>query len=402
MRRARPTTLTLRHAARYVAVSREIRDGIEGSTQLASVERGITEEANLQAALETLLAAAQNGDDAARESGLQLCGNLWMYWHIRGKNVSAREYSEAFLGMGLMGTPTVGRAEAMLNVALGSWMTGQVDRAREEWDEVHRLAEELDAGRELCMSAACRATLGLLGDDLETALRWAKLAVAESRARGFDWILGISLDFEGMLHASCGDGDAARACFVEALEIQQRLGDLECAGMSLGGLAALAAGTGKITEALDLYRQALASFEGVGDRGEEARILSEIAVTHLASGDTARCRRYFFDAIQAQTDIGSVRGVGHSLVGLAAAEQVDGRPDRAVQIAAAAEVYAREEGVVVVYSDETPGQQFVEQARAALSPDELARATETGRRMTIDEVLALTRQSAPGAPTAAA
>jgi hypothetical protein len=62
-----------------------------------------------------------------------------------------------------------------------------------------------------------------------------------------------------------------------------------------------------------------------------------------------------------------------------------------VQIAAAAEVYGQEEGVVVVYSDETPGREIVEQARASLSSDELARATEIGRRLTIEEVLDLAR-----------
>ena len=100
-------------------------------------------------------------------------------------------------------------------------------------------------------------------------------------------------------------------------------------------------------------------------------------------------------AVQAHTDIASVRGVGISLVGLAAAEAVDGRPDRAAQIAAAAEVHAQEEGIVVVYSDETPGRELVEQARAVLSPEDLARATELGRRLTIEEALDLANQGLP-------
>ncbi len=66
-------------------------------------------------------------------------------------------------------------------------------------------------------------------------------------------------------------------------------------------------------------------------------------------------------------------------------------PSAQSQIAAAAEVYAQEEGIVVVYSDETPGREFVDQARAALSADELARATEAGRRLTIEEALDLAR-----------
>ena len=76
----------------------EIRDGIEGTDQLGAIERGIAEEANLQAALDTLLATAQDGDAAACEAGMQMSGDLWLYWHIRGKNLTAREYAPSFLG----------------------------------------------------------------------------------------------------------------------------------------------------------------------------------------------------------------------------------------------------------------------------------------------------------------
>ncbi len=90
----------------------------------------------------------------------------------------------------------------------------------------------------------------------------------------------------------------------------------------------------------------------------------------------------------------SVRGVGGtSLIGLAAAEAVEQRFETAVQIAAAAEVYAREEGIVNVYSDETPGRELVDQARTALSADDVARATEAGSRLAIKEALDLARAS---------
>jgi predicted ATPase len=383
-----------RHAWHYAEVGRGIRDGIEGTAQLASVERGIAEEDNLQAALDTLLAAAEKGDEAAREAGLQLAGDLWMYWHIRGKNVSAREYSEGFLGTDPDGKPSVGRASALLNVALGSWMTGEVDAARDAWDGAYRAAESAGADRELCLAAVCRGSMGLLGDDVETSLRWTRVGIERSRTRGFDWSLGVGLIFEGMLHGLSGNGETAHARFAEALAIQERNGDREGAGMSLGGLAGLAAVRGDAAEALDLYGRSLASFQAIGDRGEEARILSEMAWTYLDSGDVPAARRYFLESVRAHAEIASIRGVGQSLVGLAAAEAVEHRPERAVQLAAAAEVYAREEGIVVAYSDETPGRELVEQARAALSADELVRATDSGRRLTIEEALELAR-SAP-------
>ena len=90
--------IALRHARRYAELAQEIRDGIEGTDQIGSVERGIAEEGNIQAALDTLLAAARGtATPLACEAGMQLCGDLFFYWHIRGKNISAREYAAAFL-----------------------------------------------------------------------------------------------------------------------------------------------------------------------------------------------------------------------------------------------------------------------------------------------------------------
>ena len=386
--------VAMRHARRYAELAREIRDGIEGADQIGSVERGIAEEGNLHAALDTLLRSATGGDPAASELGLQLSGDLWMYWHIRGKNLSAQEYAKSFLDAEAGRSPTVGRAGALLTVGLGSWMSGQLERSRDEWAEAYRIAGDLEAGRELCLGAFVQA-LSLLGLDPQAGLRWTKDGIDRSRALGFSWALGFSLTVDGMLQALAGDPDTAEASYSQALEIQERLGDREGAGMSLGGLAQLASGRDDPMGALDLYRQSLAAFEAVGDRGEEARILSEMAWTHLLNEDHALARRYFFESVQAHTDIASIRGVGLSLIGLAAAEAVEQRYEEAVQIAAAAEVYARQEGIAVVYSDETPGPAFVDRARAALSADEVARATEAGRKLTIKEALDLARIPEP-------
>lgn len=69
-----------RHARRFAAIAREIRDGMEGTNQVGSVERGIAEEGNLQAALDTLVASASVGNVPACEQGMQMCGDLMLYW----------------------------------------------------------------------------------------------------------------------------------------------------------------------------------------------------------------------------------------------------------------------------------------------------------------------------------
>ena len=382
-----------RHARRYAQVAREIRDGVEGTEQLAAIERGIREEENLQTALDTLLASARAGNGDALEHGLQMSGDLWMYWHIRGKNLTARDYAAAFLQLGAHGAPSLGRAGALVTAGLGSWMSGRYEQSAAEWDEAHTIAAALGAERELSVAAFARA-LALMMLDPPLGLAVAREANERGRAAGFAWGEGIGATVTGMLEAATGDEPAAAESFSRALDIQQRLGDWEGGGMSLGGLASLAVRQGDSVRGLELYERALASFEMCGDRGEEARILSEMAWTHLESGDTVLARRYFLESVQAHSDIASMRGVGLSLVGLAAAEAVDGRPERAAQIAAAAEMLAQEEGIVVVYTDETPGRDLVEQARDSLSVEELARATEAGRRLTLADVLELARTDA--------
>jgi hypothetical protein len=52
-----------------------------------------------------------------------------------------------------------------------------------------------------------------------------------------------------------------------------------------------------------------------------------------------------------------------------------------------------EEGIVNVYSDETPGREFIEQARSALSEEAAARAAEIGRALSIGDALALVRSN---------
>jgi predicted ATPase/class 3 adenylate cyclase len=376
--------LALRHAHRYAEVVREIRDGVEGTTQLASIERGLAEDANVDAALDTLLAAGEI------EQGLQICGDLMMYWHIRGRNITARERAAAFLARS--DAETVGRANALLTAGLASWMLGEFERTNEEWSDAYRIATELGAVRESCMAGWSHG-FGLLGFDDDRGLELAAESVQRSRDAGFTWCEGFGLSVEGIFRSVIGDLEGARARYEAALVIQQRIGDHEGAGLSLGGLAGLAAGGGDLAEALDLYNRALDEFEAIGDRAEQARILSELAWTHLRAGETATARERFFDTIQAYEDVASVRGVGLSLLGLAAKEAAEGRPLPAVQLAAAAEVYARAEGIVNAYSPETPAGEFLEPARAALSEDEFAAAAAAGERLTVGEALDLARSA---------
>jgi predicted ATPase/class 3 adenylate cyclase len=266
----------LRHAQRYAQVARAIRDGIESAGQVAALARGVADEGNLTSALDTFLAAASAGDASAVQAGLQMCGDLYFYWHLRGKNVTAKDYTMAFLEADTAGLPTVARAGALISAGLSSWVLGEFKLASEQCNEAYRMAAGLAAEREQAVAMFLQG-LALLGLDVHAGLHWASQSVALSRRAGLTWCLGLALAFEGILHAVSGDLDSAEVSLAEALQIQQTLGDLEGIGLTLGARASIAAALGDLGFALQSYQQARDAFEAIGDRAEEARILSEMA-----------------------------------------------------------------------------------------------------------------------------
>jgi len=202
------------------------------SRAVAAVERGIVEEGNLQAALDALLSAAHEGDVVASETGMQLCGDLWMYWHIRGKNLTARKYAASFIEAAASAAPSTGRAGALITAGLASWVLGRYEQANQEWDQAYRIAAELEAEREIGISALLWG-LGLLGFDLDAALTRASESIERSRSAELTWVEGLASTIDGILHTVARDLDTAGARYRGALAIQERLGDPEGAGLSL-------------------------------------------------------------------------------------------------------------------------------------------------------------------------
>jgi predicted ATPase/class 3 adenylate cyclase len=382
-----------RHAAHFAELAAEIGRGIEGAGQVAAIELGVVEDANVRAALDFLLSRARLGDVESAELGMRMCGDLWMFWHIRSKHLSAREYALGFLDTTAGARPpTIERSKALRAGALASWTLGHYEKSVEQYREAFDVAQQHGDEREMAL-AALGLGLGYLGIDMARAVEWATTAIERSQSLEYRWALGLALTVDGILSAVSGDATTAGSRYRDALAIQQSIGDKEGAGLSLGGLAQLASASADLPTAIDLYRQSLDAFEAIGDRAEGARILAEIAWAHLSAGDEVAARRSFLDSVQAYSDIGSVRGIGTSMIGLAAVEEAEGRPLQAVQIAAAAEVFAREEGIVNVYSENVPGHDYVERAKAALGADEVERALARGRGLSVREALGLARET---------
>jgi predicted ATPase/class 3 adenylate cyclase len=380
--------ITRRYADHYAGVAGSIREGVDGTEQLSWMERGVSEEPNLLAALDHLYALAKEGDDAAAELGATAVGDLWLYWHIRGKHLSSRDYAREFLG--LVHGPSRGRARALITAGMASLTLANPAGAVEELLEAQAIAVELDDSY-VVISALVSLVVSSIMLGSERAGEYANEGMARLEGKDFPMLRGLMLAFDGIFHFTAGDSEGALPRLEEALAIQQSRGDYEGAGVSLAAMAALAGSQGETTKALELYRNAQSSFEKVGDRAEEARVLGEMAWTYLVAGDTPSARESFLASADAHQDVGSPPGIGNSLVGLAAVASGNGDPETAVVLAAAADKLLGEEGVVVAYSEDGPGRAHLEAAEAALTPEQIGRAKAKGVALSIRDALHLAR-----------
>lgn len=380
--------IQLKHAHYYLEITQKINERMGHNDQLGGMKRGILEEANVYKALEYLLKRAKEDDKAARETGLCICGALWLYWHIRGTHLSAKDYVESFLSISESKQESVGEATALITTALASWALGKYEQSIEEVFESHAIITKL--GDE-SLVAAVTFFIGFLYLPLDQDIAEKYLNEAEIKLRKLNMpcYLGLNLWIQGIIIAMKGDVEKAKKIFNEALDIQLKNGDREGAGLSYSELAKIEAMAGNHDGAINLYLDSLSSFKAIGDMPERARVNSEIAWTYLALEKPDTARKYILDSIEAHLKVGSERGVGISMIGLAAIEAVEQRPRIAVMIAAAGEYFANQEGIAYTYGDDLSSGIYLENAKKELSAKEIETAKIDGRKLSVNEVLNL-------------
>ena len=174
-------------------------------------------------------------------------------------------------------------------------------------------------------------------------------AMARSAGGVCDFLQAISMTIKGMLLFVTGGLEAGMVLIEEARRIQERLNDREGGGMALSFLAQMSFAKGDYARALVVYGEALELLTTIGDQPEVARVHCEMGWTALAAGDVPAAQRAFQLGVRANEEVGSPKGTGLALLGLAAVEAAEGRSERAVAIAAAAHALSERAGVVIAH-----------------------------------------------------
>lgn len=232
---------------------------------------------------------------------------------------------------------------------------------------------------------------GNMFSDLEKSIQYNNQAVQMCRKLNTTYWLGLAIWQCGIFNLISGNHKRAKESYSESLEIFQRLNENEGKGIAQSGLCMLEFIAGNYDKALELYSDTLLAFKAVGDRPEQARVLSEMSWTYLANDDTSTALTYTLDSIQARQEIGSNRGIGLSMNALAAIEVVKGYPKRAIEIATAAQHFADQKGVAIELGINNHGKIYLENAIKKLSESEIEQAEKAGINYSLKEILEMVK-----------
>jgi serine/threonine-protein kinase PknK len=377
------------HADYFVVFASQVDAGIKGTAQLGAMRRAHADNANMHAAIQWLVACARNGDRGALEKALLLSGYLNWFWHIGGQHFTARGILDEVLALATDRGPSRGRALARMANGMISTVTGDWERGVGEWgggyEDGNAIGDEQIAAEGLMGVGYCHLAVGRMED--------ARVALDESIARATngqsDFIHALSMTIKGMLLFATGELDAGMALVGKAREIQERLGDCEGGGVALSFLAQMAFAKGDHARSLELYRDAEAAFESVGDKPEIARVQCEMGYVVLTASDLTEARRAFQRALRTYDEVGSPRGTGQALLGLAATEAAAGNAERAVTIAVAAQALSQRAGVVVAHPMAPEMTERIEALRASIPKQQLEALVSSGNALAPAEVLAM-------------
>jgi signal transduction histidine kinase len=160
------------------------------------------------------------------------------------------------------------------------------------------LAEEAGAGKPLVMAesvlSAVLVVRGSLGEARDRLVRRLE-AIPPAPDQRADLRARVLNDL-GRVHYHAGEPEAARGCFLEALELLRGTRNTRIEAVCLTNLANVLSHVGDVEGALETFARSLALHRSAGSRDGTALALHNLAVTHHHIGDFAAAAQYARDA----------------------------------------------------------------------------------------------------------
>lgn len=373
-----------RRAAEHVlALVRAAEPELAGHRQAATLDRLEQEHDNLRAALRWAI--------DARDTGLAvwLGAAVWPFWHLRGYLREGRAWlAETLLLPGAASYP--GEYARLLHGAgTLAFVQGDYAAARSFHQESLALRQRAGDRRGAALS------LGGLGDVAHQQGAYDEAATLHQQAlailRDLDDQPGIAqaLDKLGLTVRCQGDYPAAGALYQEALAISRALGNRAWEAQVLNNLGRVAFYEADYPAARSLHEEALAIYRALSHPRGMALSLGDLGDVAQQQHDLEAARRLREEGLGLWQQIEDRWGLAYALEGFAQLAAAVGEPDRVARLIGASTAQRE-----AIHAPRSPAsrdrlQRLLDRARRALGEAAFASAWEAGRRLALDEVVAV-------------
>ena len=319
------------------------------------------------------------------EAGLRICAAVSPCWIVWGTFGEGSEWLRSFLALDMTGVPA--RVQGAATVVRGQ-LTLSSDPAT-AWalgTEGLKLCREADDRYWIAVGLNLLAEIALHTGRIDEAAVSADEALAIAQAAGDGWNEGYALGTRAAIAARRGKLREAEQLATASVAVMRRIDQQWGAARALLGLGDLARFRNHPGEAHGWYVEALAILREIGARPEIARCLAGLGRVAMDLGAIEQARRHLTRSLRLSHATGARIGVARGLEAFAALTGHEGRPELAVQLAAAATALRETAGLPPLSGARVEA--YLAPARR-LGDAAVARLWASGRALTSEAAVAL-------------
>jgi tetratricopeptide (TPR) repeat protein len=179
------------------------------------------------------------------------------------------------------------------------------------------------------------------------------------------------------------------------LEMARSIGDRVLVANSLWILGNHELREDRAEDGLPMVEEALAIYRDLGNLFATADSLSGLGSYYRRAGDSDTATTLQREALEIFVEVGNPTGTAMALEEMAMVETMDGRHERALRLAGAAEALKDQIGGGAP-AELMRSEELLEEARRSLDPETAERAWQEGRDMGTDKAIAYAMEASPG------
>lgn len=307
------------HAMYFLQLAEEAEPGLLGPQQALWSERLEREYDNLRAALQWLLAQAEDNEAGqsigdVKEMALRLVGALSWFWWARGHLTEGRNFLERTLAVSEDVEASSIGARALFAAANMAFVQSDYKRAVALCEGSLALYRELGDKRGIALSLYPLGNVAWSRGNMALARTLKEEALALYRELGDTGYVALSLFSLGLLDASQGEYARARALFEESLTIDRKLQNKRGVAHTLSQLAQLLFVTQADPATIKpLIEESLARAQEVGFKEGIAAYYCVSGQMALSQGDLVAARSLAEKGAALYQEIGHRHGIAKSL-----------------------------------------------------------------------------------------